>query len=175
MKHDELAHALALDLSAPHKNPGFITWENIEFPCSMQETSKGLIPAWACRPDVFAVQATHITSKWKPVTYEVKVSRADLLADLRSEKWRRYLRFSAYVRIAMPGWLVNPSELPDELGLIAFGGRAWKTVKRGRLNKGWELTPRDWHNLCLRARNPTPWERRMTPAAVTDTPEDQTP
>ena len=175
MKHDDLAHALALELSAPWKNPGFITWENIEFPCGVQETAKGLTPAWFCRPDVYAIQATHTEGGWKPATFEVKVTRSDLLADLRAEKWRRYLRFSAHVHIVCPDGIAVASDMPDGLGLrVLYRDGSWKQVKRPKMNRAWELTPRDWHNLCLKARNPTPWERRMAPAAATDTPEDQT-
>lgn len=59
---------------------------------------------------------------------EIKASRADLLADLRAEKWRKYLAVAAVV-FAFPRGLAQPMEIPIECGLIvraALGGWRWE-------------------------------------------------
>ena len=149
--HDALASDLASFLGNPKKHSlGYLTWENVEF----RTDNYG----W-CRPDVYAIQATLSQKKWSPITFEVKVSRADLLADLRTEKWKRYLPFSARVAIAAPFGIVKPVDLPANLGLIQKEKNGWVWVKRGQKNNDWELDSRAWMNLCLKTRNPSPYER----------------
>lgn len=59
---------------------------------------------------------------------EIKISRANLLADLRAEKWRKYLAVAA-VTFALPRGLAEPMEIPLECGLILrseLGGWRWE-------------------------------------------------
>lgn len=144
--HGSLAHDLASDLSAATRQTGWLTWENIE------------IPDCYCRPDVFAVNATLNTKKWNPTTYEVKCSRADFLADIRSGKWRKYIPFSAFIVYATIPGVIGDDELPDGCGLIVRTDDCWERRRRGRKNRNWKLTERQWMNLCLKARNPSPYE-----------------
>ena len=160
MKHDDLAHDLALWLSSPaHQSTGFLTWENIEF--STPDPKFGFIVS-QCRPDVFAIYSTLQKAKWNPTTYEIKTSVADFQSDVRSKKWQKYLPFSAYVVFAVPELIADKIEVPPECGLIVRRDLSWHKVKRGRKNKNWELTERQWMNLCLKRRNPSPWEIRKT-------------
>lgn len=155
--HDELAHDLALWLSVPASRSGArgrLTWENIQFPDER------------CRPDVFSLVATINPKRICPVTYEVKISRADLMADLRSGKWRKYLPFSAYVVIAMPYALVDEKEIPPELGIISRFDTNWGVVRKGKRNDSWKFSDRHWLNLTLKGRNPSPYEISMKLRAV---------
>jgi uncharacterized protein (UPF0335 family) len=149
LSHNALAHDLAMFLSTPPRgtNRGRLTWENIGFPDYM-----------SIRPDVFSLVATLTRAKWCPITYEVKVSRADFTTELRTAKWRLYLPFSAYVYLACPDGLVSADELPPEMGLIVRRQVTWLTVKKGKRNPHWQLKDRDWMNLCLKGRNPSPME-----------------
>ena len=61
--------------------------------------------------------------------FVIKVSRADLLADLRAAKWRGYLADGA-VAFAIPAGLADPKEIPTEAGLIILHGDVWRW-KRG--------------------------------------------
>lgn len=147
--HDALAHDLAMWLSTPngYRVWGWLTWENIEF------------PGHKCRPDVFAMYATLSPQKWNPVTYEVKTSRADFLADVRAGKWESYRPFSAYVVFAVPDGLVHKSEIPKGAGLIVQNGPGvWVRIARGHRNPDWRLDEKLWMNLCLKGRNPSPFE-----------------
>lgn len=146
--HNGLAHDLAMYLSTPPRGTtrGRLTWENIQF------------PDHRVRPDVYSLVATLSRGKWCPVTYEVKVGRGDFTTEMRTNKWRLYLPFSAYVFIACPDGLIGVDELPPELGLIVRRAETWVTAKKGKRNPTWSMNDRTWMNLCLKGRNPSPFE-----------------
>lgn len=148
-KHDSLAHDLAIWLSTPPRGAvrGRLTWENIEFP-----------DAERCRPDVYSLVATLTPKKWCPITFEVKANRADFMAEMRSSKWESYRPFSAYIFLACVDGLVRVDELPPEMGLIVQRPDGWLIVRRGRRNPNWHITERQWMNLALKGRNPSPFE-----------------
>lgn len=59
----------------------------------------------------------------KTIAYEIKVSRNDFLRD---DKWRNYLPYCSEFYFAAPPGIIDPSELPEEAGLIVTS----KNVKR---------------------------------------------
>lgn len=146
--HHALAHDLAVWLSTPARGTvrGRLTWENVEF------------PDHRVRPDVYSLVATLAPKKVCPATYEVKVSRADFTTEIRSGKWRTYLPFSAYIFVACLEGLVVETELPPELGLIVRRAETWIVLQKGKRNPNWMLSERLWLNLCLKGRNPSPYE-----------------
>ncbi|KKN17974.1 hypothetical protein LCGC14_0960320 [marine sediment metagenome] len=151
MTHDQLAATLATSLRRPGYSKGFITWENIEFPDMYDLPSKFGAPfGTPCRPDIFAIQATLTEKNWRPVIYEIKVSRGDFHRDVRADKWKNYFRIAAYVRFACPAGLIGEIDLPPGAGLIVFENGKWLQAKRGRMNREWKLTQRQWMNLCLK-------------------------
>ena len=54
-----------------------------------------------CRPDVFSIRNTTVASYVEPIVHEIKVSRADLLGDLKSEDKR-----NAYLDVGGQCWYV---------------------------------------------------------------------
>lgn len=56
-------------------------------------------------------------NRWNRETrgYEIKVSRADFLAD---KKWREYLKYCSKFYFVAPQGIIRPDELPPEIGLI---------------------------------------------------------
>ncbi len=165
-KHDRLAHDLAMWLASPAQHSlGSLTWENFEMPSPTPGD-------WgSCRPDVFAIKATLNPKKWNPITYEVKTSVADFQSDIRSGKWKKYQPFSAYIVFAIPMHLTGKIELPPGCGLIVRYSNYWSREVRGKRNKDWTLTDRQWMNLCLKARNPSPWEFKYTTKSPVDNSE----
>lgn len=77
------------------------------------------------------------------------MSRADFLSDIRSEKWKRYRRFSCRIWFAAPEGLIRPDELPDGLGLFEYRKPIWVPLVRPKFCKGWELSGRDLMRLIL--------------------------
>ncbi|MDP3833093.1 MAG: hypothetical protein Q8Q82_03960 [Hydrogenophaga sp.] len=81
----------------------------------------------AC-PDVFSVRHTTVEAYLEPVVHEIKVSRADLLGDLR-----RPAKRAAYLGLASACWYVlgqdargraiaAPEEIPPECGVMQVEG-----------------------------------------------------
>ena len=93
-----------------------------DLPVPEGETAK---PRWKiCRPDVFSIRNTTVPAYLEPVVHEIKVSRADLLGDLRvSDKRDSYLGLGGqcwYVlgcdRKGRP--IAGPDEVPDCCGVL---------------------------------------------------------
>lgn len=113
------------------------------------------------RLDAFALNSLPHTAM-KRVCYEVKVSRADFLAELKSPLKRRIgMRYSNEFYFVTPVGLVEPSEIPCECGLVEAGhatAEEWKLLfKRHR---GFFHYDSATQSFCLLAV-PAPW--RDTP------------
>lgn len=114
-RHDALASDLAHKLR--HDGKAW-TWEN------------ATIGAWSGpRPDVMAFPRYRYDLP-QIHAYEIKVSRADLLSDLNSEKWRKYQEHCQSVTFAMPHGLAKKEDLPAECGVMFRTGRGWRTERR---------------------------------------------
>jgi hypothetical protein len=75
---------------------------------------------WAvAMPDVFSIRHTTVEDYVEPIVHEVKVNRADLLADLR-----RSTKGAAYAALASQCWYVlragiaEPDEVPAAYGVM---------------------------------------------------------
>jgi hypothetical protein len=108
-------------------------------------------------PDVFSIRHTTVEDYLEPVVHEIKVRRADLLADLKREAKR-----AAYLQLAGECWYVirdgiaQPDEIPPECGVMVArdGGldclrpaprramklpfAAWMTLARATPVEGWQ-------------------------------------
>ncbi|MCW5654509.1 hypothetical protein [Hydrogenophaga sp.] len=87
----------------------------------------GHVWCMAC-PDVFSVRHTTVEAYLEPVVHEIKVSRADLLGDLKKPAKR-----AAYLAMAGACWYVlgqdakgrpiaEPEEIPAECGVLQLQG-----------------------------------------------------
>lgn len=82
--------------------------------------------AWrGCRPDVYSLRNTTTARHARPLIHEVKVSRADLLADLADPSKRSaYQALSSEFFYVMPAGLAGLSEVPFDCGVMyATGSR----------------------------------------------------
>lgn len=72
-----------------------------------------------CRPDVFSLRYSSVAAYTEPVIHEVKVRRADLLADLRNpDKRAAYHALSSALYYVLPDGLAKPEEIPDDCGVL---------------------------------------------------------
>jgi len=70
-------------------------------------------------PDVFSVRHTTVAGYLQPLVHEIKVSRADLLADLRRPAKRAaYLDMAAGLYYVLAEGIARPDEIPVECGVI---------------------------------------------------------
>jgi hypothetical protein len=90
------------------------------------------------RPDVFSIRNTSVAEYVEPVVHEVKVRRADLLADLRQEGKRaayRDLGECWYVlgNDARGRAIARPEEIPPECGVMTVQADGRLAVARAAL------------------------------------------
>jgi hypothetical protein len=144
--HNSLASRLAKHLQSKSK----MTWENILF----TNPHKHLLESqWRqVRPDVYACEATLQAKNARPEIYEVKVSRADFLADMaKPGKGAGYSDLAEAVYFCTPQGMVSPDEVPDGIGLV------WETnsgtfiiKKRAKRRKGFQLHPDTLMTLVIK-------------------------
>ena len=139
--HNQLAHRLAGYL----RGMGRLTWENIEFKSA---------PGYLVRPDVFSVVSTHTESRLAPTVHEVKVSRADFLADVsQPQKREGYFKIASRVFYCAPEGIIEPHEVPADCGLLVEEASGhWRMVCRGK-HCPVKLTA--WHYMNLLLKRPT--------------------
>ena len=80
--------------------------------------------AWRmARPDVFSVRRTSVEDYLQPMVHEVKVSRADLLSDLRhAAKRESYQWLSCETFYVFPAGVAEPHEIPETFGVWLLHG-----------------------------------------------------
>ena len=61
------------------------------------------------------MDAFALTSNWKQVGYEIKVSKQDYLND---NKWYRYLQYCNQFSFVCPEGLISPDDVESSVGLI---------------------------------------------------------
>ena len=81
--------------------------------------------------DVFSMKLSRTTPR--PTCYEIKVSRADFMSDIRSEKYKRYEKWCERGYFAIPTGLVKRNEIPTGWGLMLRGDKGWYSVKQPRM------------------------------------------
>jgi hypothetical protein len=75
------------------------------------------------RPDVFSVRRTSVEEYLQPMVHEVKVSRADLLSDLRhAAKRESYQWLSCETYYVLPAGVAEPHEIPEAFGVWLMHG-----------------------------------------------------
>ena len=95
------------------------------------EPSQGKTSWRMARPDVFSVRHTSVEDYLQPMIHEVKVSRADLLSDLRhAAKRESYRWLSCETYYVFPAGVAEPDEVPQEFGVWVLNG----TIESGKLD-----------------------------------------
>ena len=146
--HEELVERVARAMT----RNGRIAWRGLSLRAKVGD-------AWAvAMPDVYSVRNTSVEDYLEPVVHEIKVRRADLLADLKRETKR-----AAYLQLCGECWYViregigEPDEIPAECGVMIAGDsgfdvarpapkrslrlpfHAWMVLARATPLDGWHL------------------------------------
>lgn len=133
--HELLVQRVALEMA----RAGRIAWRGLALRAQVAGAQPGALQWTMAKPDVFSIRNTSVADYVEPVVHEVKVRRADLLADLRKPAKRAaYLDLGEcwYVlgRDARDRPIAEPDEIPPECGvLIAQGERL--TVARAAIRR----------------------------------------
>ncbi|MEO8248095.1 MAG: hypothetical protein ABI589_01890 [Burkholderiales bacterium] len=120
-RHELLADKVARDML----RSGRIVWRDLSLRARLPPLAPGDKHRWCiARPDVFSIRNTSVEAYAQPIVHEVKVSRADLLGDLRkSDKRAAYLDLGGecwYVlgRDAKGRPIAEPDEVPAGCGVL---------------------------------------------------------
>jgi len=116
-------------------------------------------PDWVvAMPDVFSIRHTTVEAYAAPIVHEVKVQRADLLADLRrAGKRQAYLELGGECWYVIKEGIADAGEIPAECGVLVAGATAlavarpapkrptrigfahWMALARATPVDGWQL------------------------------------
>ncbi len=81
-------------------------------------------------PDVFSIRHTTVEDWVEPVVHEIKVSRADLRADLRrAAKGQAYLALCSQCWYVVTPGIADPAELPPQYGLMVVDGQGLQVLR----------------------------------------------
>ena len=141
--HEALVERVAREMT----RAGRIAWRGLSLRARVPGASPGDKPRWCmARPDVFSIRNTSVEGYAHPVVHEVKVSRADLLGDLR-----RPAKRAAYLDLGGECWYVlgqdrrgraiaSPDEVPAECGVLLLDNDRLQ-VARPALHRPTERIP----------------------------------
>ena len=121
--HEALVERVAREM----QRAGRIVWRGLSLRARVGE---GDAAAWAmAMPDVFSIRHTTVEAYLEPVVHEVKVSRADLLSDLRhAAKRQAYLQLSSECWYVIRQGIARPRG--DPAGVRRAGGDG-RRLRRG--------------------------------------------
>ncbi|TSD60561.1 hypothetical protein FFI97_009895 [Variovorax sp. KBS0712] len=141
--HEALVERVAREMT----RGGRIAWRGLGLRARLPPLEEGGKPRWCmARPDVFSIRNTSVEAYAHPIVHEVKVSRADLLGDLRKPDKR-----AAYLDLGGECWYVlgndakgrciaSPDEIPAECGVMVFEGERL-VVARAAVHRAFERIP----------------------------------
>ncbi|SOD27459.1 hypothetical protein SAMN05518800_3017 [Variovorax sp. YR752] len=141
--HEALVERVAREMT----RGGRIAWRGLGLRARLPPLEEGDKPRWCvARPDVFSIRNTSVEAYAHPIVHEVKVSRADLLGDLRKPDKR-----AAYLDLGGECWYVlgndakgrciaKPEEVPAECGVMVLEGERL-VVARAAVHRAFDRIP----------------------------------
>lgn len=156
--HEALVQRVALEM----QRAGRVVWRRLSLRAPLDAEDGGT--RWAmAMPDVFSIRHTTVEAYVEPIVHEVKVSRADLLSDLR-----RANKGAAYRALASQCWYVlregiaEPDEVPAEFGVLLARGDALE-VARAAPRRAMRLPFPVWMALARATAEGPPDEEAQAP------------
>lgn len=113
---------------------GRIVWTGLSLRAQLPSEPETSTRWKICMPDVFSNRNTSVAGYVEPVVHEIKVSRSDLLGDLKLRDKR-----DSYLNVGGQCWYVlgcdskgrpiaKPEEIPDECGVMIKAMLCWGRV-----------------------------------------------
>ena len=113
---ERIAHTLARE--------GRLVWTNLSLRARVLTNNEEVVRWRLCRPDVFSIRNTTVAGYMEPIVHEIKVSRADLLSDLKLKQKR-----DSYLDVGGQCWYVlgcdskgrpigQEADVPEECGVL---------------------------------------------------------
>ena len=114
--HEALVERVACEM----QRAGRVVWRALSLRAPLSAAQPGGATTWAiAMPDVFSIRHTTLEDCTEPVVHEIKVSRADLLSDLRSaSKGAAYLALSSQCWYVLRQGIADADEVPPTYGVM---------------------------------------------------------
>jgi hypothetical protein len=137
--HEALVERVAREMT----RSGRIAWRALSLRAKVGDT-------WAiAMPDVYSVRNTSVEAYLQPVVHEIKVRRADLLADLKRESKRAaYLQLSGECWYVIREGIAEPDEIPPECGVLVAAERGGLDVARPAPRRAMQMPFHAWMVLA---------------------------
>ena len=121
--HEDLVSRVAIEM---HR-AGRIVWRGL----SLRAPPLGESKAWPMvMPDVYSIRHTTVEDYVEPIAHEIKVSRADLLSDLRNEAKREsYRALSSQCWYVIRAGIAEPEEIPVAYGVMLAAATALEVAR----------------------------------------------
>jgi hypothetical protein len=149
--HETLVGQVALEMA----RAGRLVWRGLSLRAQVPTDNPDQPLAWclAC-PDVFSIRNTTVEAYLQPIVHEIKVSRADLLGDLRKSAKR-----AAYLGLGGECWYVlgtnaqgapiaQPDEIPPECAVMLYDGTRLSVARPPPAKPAQKLPLHVWMALC---------------------------
>ena len=122
--HEVLVARVAREM----QRAGRLVWRGLSL---RAKVGQGDSVAWAmAMPDVFSIRHTSVEAYVEPVAHEIKVRRADLLADLRRpEKGEAYLQMSSQCWYVLREGIGDADEIPAAFGVLCSRESALEVLR----------------------------------------------
>lgn len=135
--HEALVGVVAREM----QRAGRIVWRRLALRAPLADAD-GLTRWAVAMPDVFSIRHTTVEAHVEPVVHEIKVRRADLLADLkRPDKGRAYRALASQCWYVVRAGLCEAAEVPPEYGLMVAHGAAMDRLEVLRPAPARPMTP----------------------------------
>lgn len=119
--HEQLVARVALAM----QRAGRIVWRGLSLRARV-----GDAPWASAMPDVYSIRNTSVEAYVEPIVHEVKVTRADLLSDLRQVAKRgAYLQLSSECWYVIRTGIAEPREIPPECGVMLAGAEGLEVAR----------------------------------------------
>lgn len=120
--------ALVARVAREMQRAGRVVWRGLSL---RAKVGQGDAAAWVmAMPDVFSIRHTTVEDYVEPVAHEIKVRRADLLADLRRpEKGEAYRQLSSQCWYVLREGIGEADEIPRGFGVMVARASALEVLR----------------------------------------------
>jgi len=153
--HEALVGRIAREM----QRAGRVVWRGLSLRAKVGE---GEAAGWVmAMPDVYSIRHTTVEDYLEPVVHEIKVRRADLLADLRKPaKGEAYRQIGGECWYVLKSGIGGPADVPECYGVMAAHDGGELEVLRPAPRRAMKLPFGIWMALA-----------RATPEAADDSPQ----
>lgn len=149
--HEELVARVAAEM----QRAGRVVWRGLSLRAPLPGDD-GATRWVMAMPDVFSIRHTTVEDYAEPVVHEIKVRRADLLADLRRpDKGAAYRGLASQCWYVLAEGIAAPEEVPPDYGVLV-AGRAGLDVARAAPRRAARVPFGVWMSLARANAEPAP-------------------